>query len=83
MAKKNLYEGNHQSEVKPELNNNGVSKTKKEIGVTSKKEVAVEKKEAEAEKTKDSARISRTRTDSDSYGKQFASLQALVITSRA
>ena len=70
LAKRNLYEGNQQTEVKPEQKN-GASKTKKENGVTSKKEVVVENKDAKAEKTESQGRIPRTRMDSDSYGKQF------------
>ena len=70
LAKKNLYEGNQQSEVTPEKKN-GAPKTEKENGVISKKQVVVEKKDAKVEKTESKGHMPRTRMDSDSYGKQF------------
>ena len=70
LAKKNLYEGNQQSEVTPEKKN-AAPKTKKENGVISKKQVVLEKKGAKAEKTESKGHIPRTRMDSDSYGKRF------------
>lgn len=50
---------------------------KQENGVTNKKEVVADKKDAEAENTESKAHIPRARKESDSYGNQLASLKGL------